>query len=112
MNTDIVSMLTVAGLVLYIINYLTGWLVYLKVFKLSKPKHIVLFALLLIALFALLVNLNFLSNKFLFYSASFLFMLILPAGSKGGKYHIVLSSAGILIYAFTMLNYQYFKFVN
>lgn len=112
MNTDIISILTVSGLILYIINYLTGWLVYFKVLNISKLKHTILFVTLLAVLLALLINLNFLSNKFLLYLASFLFVLILPAGSKGGKYHIGVSSAGILLYIFTMLNYQYLKFVN
>lgn len=112
MNTDIISILTVSGLILYIINYLTGWLVYFKVLNISKLKHTILFIILLAVLVALLINLNFLSNKFLLYLASIVFLLALPAGTKGGKYHIAVSTAGILIYTFTMFNYQYFKFIN
>ncbi|HWA05646.1 MAG TPA: hypothetical protein VG961_03790 [Ignavibacteria bacterium] len=112
MNTDIISLLTVSGLVIYAINYLAGWLVHFKVLKLSKFMHTVLFAILLIVLLALILNLNFLSNKFLLYSASFIIILILPAGTKGGLYHIGVSSAGMLTYIFTMLNYQFFKLLN
>lgn len=112
MNTDITSILTVTGLFMYIINYMTGWLIHFKVIRLSKLMHTILFAVLLIVLFALLLDLNFLSNKFLLYSASFLLMLVLPAGTKGGLYHIAVSTAGILVFSFTMLNYQFFKLIN
>lgn len=112
MNTDITSLLTVTGLILFCINYLTGWLLYFKVLKLSKVIHTIMFFILAAALFILIIDLNFLSNKFLLYSVSFLLILILPAGRKGGLFHIGVSSAGIIIYVFTMLNYQFFKILD
>ncbi|HMQ78912.1 MAG TPA: hypothetical protein PKE39_08420 [Ignavibacteria bacterium] len=112
MNNDITSILTVTGLVMYIINYMTGWLIYFKIIRISKILHSIMYALLLIVLLALLIDLNFLSNKFLLYSVSFLLILVLPAGTKGGLYHIAVSTSGILLFSFTMLNYQFFKLIN
>lgn len=112
MNTDIISILTVSCLVLYAANYITGVLVYFKVIAVSRLSHSIMFGILLAALLFFLINLDFLSNKFILYSVSFVLLLLLPAGTKGGKYHAAVSTAGILIFVLTMLNYQFFMIID
>jgi hypothetical protein len=107
---DTIGILTVSGLVLYCVNYLTGWLLHFNVITLTKLTHQVIYILLLANMVLLLYSLDFLSNKFLLYTFSFIFLLALPLGRKGGKYHILVSSIGLLLFLFTMLNYQFFKY--
>jgi hypothetical protein len=107
---DTIGILTVSGLILYCVNYLTGWLLHFKVITLTKLTHQVIFILLLTTMILLLYSLDFLSNKFLLYTLSFTFLLALPLGRKGGKYHTLVSSAGLLLFLLTMLNYQFFKY--
>jgi hypothetical protein len=111
MNTDLISLLTITGLVLLVINYIIGWLIYFKKIILTPKQHTILFFLIAADMIFLLINLDFLSNKFILYLFSLLTLLLLPAGKKGGKYHITISSAAVLIYLFTMLNFQFFKYV-
>lgn len=109
---DILSILTITGLVLYCINYLTGWLLHFKFITITKLTHQVIYILLIANLILLLYFLNFLSNKFLFYLLSLILILAMPLGKKGGVYHRVVSSLGLFTYIFTMLNYQFFRFFD
>jgi hypothetical protein len=112
MNMDILSIVTVTGLLLFIYNYLLGWVAGFKIANISKIHHQFAYILLLINMLVLLYMLNFLSNKFLLYFLSLLFLLFLTYGAKGGIYHKVFSTLGFGIFVFTMLNYQYFRFIN
>lgn len=107
-----VSILTVSGLVLFSVNYITGWLLKFGVIKMTKRQHQVIYILLLANVLLLLAGLNFLSNKFLLYLLSFLLLVSLPLGKKGGVYHIIISTLAVFTYLFTMLNYQFFRFFD
>lgn len=111
-SLDILGILTVTGLILYSINYLTGWLLHFKFITITKLTHQVIYTMLIANLVLLLYFMNFLSNKFLLYLLSFVFLLALPLGKKGGVYHRTVSSLGLLMYFFTMLNYQFFRLVS
>lgn len=108
---DLIGILTVSGLVIFIYNYLIGWLLYFKKINISKIHHQVIYFLLIVNIAALLFFLNFLSNKFLLYSLSLLILFLIPAGIKGGVFHRVTSSMAFLIFLFTMLNYQFFRLI-
>ncbi len=112
MNTDIVSLLTVTGLLLFIYNYIIGWIAGLRIAAISKTHHQAAYIILVVNLFCLLYMLNFLSNKFLLYFLSLLFLLFLTYGAKGGTYHKIISTLGIGMFVFTMLNYQYFRYID
>lgn len=112
MNTDIVSIVTVTGLLLFIYNYSVGWIAGFKILNITKLHHQLIYILLLLNIFLLLFSLDFLSNKFLLYLISLLFLLFLTYGSKGGIYHRIISTAAFAFYIFTMLNYQFFKFID
>ncbi|HRE11920.1 MAG TPA: hypothetical protein PK605_03930 [Ignavibacteria bacterium] len=112
MNTDLISLITVTGILLFIYNYMIGWIAGLKLANISKLHHQAAYILLIINLLFLLYLLNFLSNKFLLYFLSLLLLLILSYGTKGGVFHKVVSTSAILVYVFTMLNYQYFNLIG
>ena len=112
MNTDIVSIVTVTGLLLFIYNYSVGWIAGFKILNITKLHHQLIYILLLLNIILLLFLLDFLSNKFLLYLTSLLFLLFLTYGSKGGIFHRVISTAAFAAYIFTMLNYQFFKFID
>ena len=104
---DIITILTVSGLILYCVNYLTGWLLHFKVISITKLTHQVIYILLIANLVILLFFLKFLSGIFLFFMLSLIFLLALPLGRKGGVYHRAVSSAGLLVYIYTILNYHF-----
>jgi len=112
MNTDIISIITVSALLLYIYNYIIGWVAGFKIANITKIHHQLAFILLVVNMLVLLYMLNFLSNKFLLYFLSLLFLLFLTYGAKGGTYHKIISTLGIGMFVFTMLNYQYFRFID
>lgn len=112
MNIDILSIVTVIGLLLFIYNYVVGWCAGLKIVNISKIHHQFAYILLLINMLILLYLLDFLSNKFLLYFLSLLFLLFLTYGAKGGNYHKIISTLSIGTFVFTMLNYQFFRFTD
>ncbi|MCI0449228.1 MAG: hypothetical protein L0Y79_05485 [Chlorobi bacterium] len=64
----------------------------------TKRTHQIFFAAIIVNLFGLLFYLDFLSAGFILCSISLAMMLVLPFGKKGGIYHRIVSSTGILIY--------------
>lgn len=100
----ILKILLVSGLIIYSINYIIGWLLFFKIISMSKKTHQVFFALIIINLAVLLFYLNFLSMNFILCLASLVMMIILPFGKKGGVYHRVTSSAGLLLYISVLFN--------
>jgi len=98
------DLLFITGLVLYLTNHIIGWLLYFKKIKMSKRTHQVFFAAIIVNLVILLFFLNFLSRDFIHCSLSLILMLILPFGKKGGKYHITISTLGIIFYLILIFN--------
>lgn len=88
--------LLLTGLIIYIINYLIGWLLYFKIISMKKQTHQIFFAAIIILL---LINIFFLEGKQIYFCfASLMCMIALPFGRKGGLYHQALSSAGLILY--------------
>lgn len=108
---DSTGILTISGLLIFIYNYIIGWLVHFKIVTISRIHHQVIYIILIANIIALLFTLNFLSNKFLLYFLSLLLVLSLPLGEKGKSYHRIISTLALLAYIFTMLNYQHFGFI-
>jgi|SRR4029453_611768 len=90
--------LLVSGLIIYSVNYVIGWLLYFKKITMTKRTHQVFFASIIINLIILLFFLQFLSREFFLCTSSLAAMLILPLGKKGGVYHRITASAGLLLY--------------
>lgn len=95
-------MLLYSGSVVYLINYIIGWLLHFKIISMSRITHRIFFAAIIINLVLIL-----LFSKLNVFSAvtcllSLALMLILPFGRKGGIYHRVISTLGLLLY-FLML---------
>jgi hypothetical protein len=109
---DSTGILIISGLLVFTYNYIIGWLVHFKIVTISKTHHQLIYAVLVLNLVILLIFLNFLSNKFLLYSLSLLLLISLPIGEKGGIYHRIISTFAFFVYLFTMLNYQFFRFVD
>jgi len=91
---------TYSALFFYLANYLVGWLLFTKVISMKKITHQVLFAAIIINLTLILFVYNF-SGHLLF---SVLCMLVLPFGKKGGMYHRIVSSVGLLAYVIYFLH--------
>lgn len=106
---DLLGILITTGLILFIINYTTGWLLKLKVITIGRAVHHIIFFLLLANVALILLSTDFLSNKFLLYTFSFLCLLMIPLNLNADKYHISFSSLGFGTYLFTMLNYQFLR---
>jgi hypothetical protein len=87
-----------SGLLIYLVNYSIGWLLYFKIISMTKRTHQIFYSLIIINLLLLLVFVQFFSTRFFLVLASLLFMLILPLGKKGGVYHRVVSTVGLLCF--------------
>ena len=90
--------LFISGLVIYLVNYTIGWLLYFKVISMKKSTHQVFYSLIIINIILLLVSLQFFSIRFFLVLASLVLMFVLPFGKKGGVYHRIVSTAGVLCY--------------
>ncbi|MBX7044501.1 MAG: hypothetical protein K1X86_01585 [Ignavibacteria bacterium] len=92
------KLLTYSALSLYIINYLVGWLLYIKVIMMKKITHQILYALIIINLAALFffAELTLFGKMVILFSL--FFMAMLPLGKKGGVYHIITSTLGLIFY--------------
>lgn len=101
-NSDI-SILLITGLLFYIINYVIGLLLFYKKIFLPKRLHQLLFAAIIINLILILIFETLPAVNFLICSISLILMLILPAGKKGGRYHIIVSSSGLMFYVALIL---------
>lgn len=109
---DILGILITTGLILYIINYITGWLLKFKTITMQRRVHHIIFFLLIANVILILFNADFLSNKFLFFTFSLLCLLMIPLNLNADRYHITFSTLGLVIYVFTMLNYQFFSYFD
>ena len=87
-----------SGLIIYIVNYTIGWLLYFKIISMKKGMHQVFYSAIILNLFLLLFYLKFLSVDFFLDSASLGAMIALPFGRKGGVYHRIVSSVGVGLY--------------
>lgn len=87
-----------SGLIVYIVNYAIGWLLYFKIISMKKRTHQVFYSAILLNLFLLLFYLKFLSVNLFLNSASLAAMIALPLGKKGGVYHRIVSSVGLGLY--------------
>ena len=94
----ILNILIFFGIIIYLVNYAIGWLLHFKIISMSKKTHQIFFASIIINLLLILFFIKFLSLNFFVCIASLSMMIILPFGRKGGKYHILISSAGLLLY--------------
>jgi hypothetical protein len=93
-----VKFLLWSGLIIYVVNYAIGWLLYFKIITMKKQTHQIFYTAILLNLFLLLFYLKFLSGDFLLNSASLAAMIVLPLGQKGGVYHRIVSSVGLGLY--------------
>lgn len=69
----------------------------------TKRTHQILFAGIIVNLALLLLFLNFLSREFFLCSSSLAMMVILPFGIKGGIYHRIVSTMGIVLYVVMLI---------
>lgn len=109
---DTLGILITTGLVLFIANYIIGWLLKFKVITMQRRVHHVIFFLLIANVVLILFSTNFLSNKFLLYSFSLLCLLAIPLNLNADKYHISFSTLALILYIFTMLNYQSLRIID
>ncbi|MDZ4711538.1 MAG: hypothetical protein SGI89_04350 [bacterium] len=88
--------LLLTGLIIYLINYLIGWLLYFKIITMKTKVHQIFFSAIIIIL---LMNILFLEGKQVYFClASLVCMIALPFGRKGGIYHQALSTTGLILY--------------
>ncbi|MBS1516426.1 MAG: hypothetical protein JSS63_15445 [Bacteroidetes bacterium] len=92
------KLLTYSALSLYIINYLVGWLLYFKFITMKKITHQILYALIIINLTVLFffAELTLFGKMVILFSL--FFMAMLPLGKKGGVYHIITSTLGLIFF--------------
>jgi hypothetical protein len=93
-----VEYLYVSGLVIYLVNYAVGWLLYFKVISMKKLTHQIFYTLIILNLLLILLSVQFFSTRFFLVIASLILMFILPLSKKGGVYHRIISTAGLLCY--------------
>ena len=74
-----------------------------KIISMSKKTHQIFFAAIIINLILILVLVNLSQIKFIMFTLSLFAMLILPLGIKGGVYHRMISSAGLIFYIFALI---------
>lgn len=91
-------------LILYILNYITGWLIYYGKIKVGKKIHQVMFASLIINLILIIFFSKIPFTQKIFCALSLTAMVLLPFGKKGGRYHIALSSAGLIMFLTLFFN--------
>ena len=87
------------GLIFYVVNYSVGLILFFDKFKVAKPVHKVLFSALIISLVLIMFLSELSALSMILTGVSLLCMLLLPLGNKGGLYHIILSTLGIIIFA-------------
>jgi hypothetical protein len=101
----ILNILIFSGLILYLVNYAIGWLLYFKRIRMTKRTHQIFYASIIFNLSALLFFAQIFSAAFFICLGSLVMMLILPFGKKGGKFHIFTSSTGLMLYGFFVYLY-------
>lgn len=65
----------------------------------TKRAHQIFFGAIIINLILVLIFSDLSSFKFILSALSLFAMLILPLGKKGGSYHVIVSSLGIILYS-------------
>ena len=88
----------ITGLAVYLLNYITGWLIFSGVIKISKLAHRVLFAALIFNLALITLLLDSSSVFFYFCGTSLVLISLLPYGKNGGRFHRYISTSGLLFY--------------
>lgn len=101
------KVLTISGLLLYTVNYVIGWLLFFKKISISKKTHQVFFISIIINLALILFFLKFPTLQFALCSASLVMMLILPFGRKGGIYHRITGTLGVMLYIICVFLIRY-----
>ncbi|HMS64951.1 MAG TPA: hypothetical protein PKD83_06820 [Ignavibacteria bacterium] len=91
------------GLIIYLVNFLIGSLLKLRVISISKIIHQVLFISVIVNLFLILIFVKIPLSEKIICALSLGAILMLPFGKKGGVYHIVISSAGLALYIIVFL---------
>lgn len=87
-----------AGLILYSVNYAIGWMLFSGKLAITKRSHQAIYSA-LIAVLAVNVYLNLGDiTRLGLILTSLAMMLILPLGIKGGYYHRIVSSLGLMLY--------------
>lgn len=87
-----------AGLILYFSNYAIGWMLFTGKLSVTKRSHQAIYSVLIAAL---AVNAYFSLGditRLVLILSSLAMMLILPLGIKGGYYHRIVSSLGLMLY--------------
>ena len=88
------EILLISGLLIFSVNYITGWLLYAGKISIGKKIHQIMF-------------IKRVNNGYFSRALSLLMMAILPFGKKGGRFHIIASSAGIILFIMLMMmNYN------
>ena len=90
-----------AGAVFYFVNYITGWLLFLGKLRMGKLQHQILFASIIMILIILVPLMYGSGTAFVMLLISLSMMVLLPIGKKGGAYHIIASTIGLL--SFTLI---------
>ncbi len=93
------EILLYAGAVLYAANYITGWLLYFRRIRMGKRQHQILFGSILLVMIALIPFMYGSGNAFVMLLISIIMMAVLPFGRKGGAYHIIVSTIGLISFA-------------
>jgi hypothetical protein len=93
------------GLGFYAVNYITGWLLHFKLIRMTRMMHKILFAGILIILALVTYFQQFFSPEFILVFSSLVALFALPFGRKGGNYHIITGSIGIVLYIIFILIY-------
>lgn len=93
-----VSILSILGLALYIVNYYIGWSLNSGTRPVSKNVHRVIYTLLILNLIFVVFFADMESMGFTFAGFSLGMMLILPFGKKGSMYHKIVSTLGLILY--------------
>ncbi|MBK9332530.1 MAG: hypothetical protein IPM96_09095 [Ignavibacteria bacterium] len=104
------DILIYTGLIFYVINYYTGWLLKFKLITISKKIHQLMFAVIIINLLFILIFSEISSSGFILCSLSLSMMAIIPLGKSGGSYHMIVSSAGLFLYIILFTYYLFNKF--
>lgn len=92
------TLLIYSGLFLYTFNYIIGWLLFYKRIKVAKRTHQIFFAGVIVILVLQLVFLRLGWLEIILDTGSLGCMIALPFGVKGGVYHRVVSSLGLVLY--------------
>jgi len=69
----------------------------------TKRTHEIFFAAIILNLVLILILVNLTSLEIFFCSCSLLAMIVLPLGRKGGTYHKIVSTSGLILFLFIFL---------